>query len=822
MKKVLSLVLVIAMVLSSMSFAFAGTFTDIADTDYAKAVETLTALGVVTGYEDGTYRPDKTVTRAEMAKLIVEILGYGDLVAGSKSQFTDTQGHWADPWIALAAGKGLVLGTGEGKFTPDRTVSYDEAITMVVRALGYTDASNELKSMTWPTNFKVKAAELGLTKDVKLATAGADRGGVAQLLFNALTATLVTVNSDGDIIKSTTQTTDSQGKVVVEYTELLSRIADYDSSFVVSTDKLDPKNKNYAGDKVDLEPYMFQNLKVYLNDDDEVVYVKGTNSLVVEGEIDEVTENAAKTLVTVAIENAAGKIEKVTFTTDAAKGKTDDLSDSIFENGAIRTVAKTYSDLTKTETIKIVADDDNGNGNGKINETEVLGFVLTEQTKVALVEKEYVDGKTKVDVFTLPTEDDEVDLDNVTVTGAADSLEDIEIDDVVVEYKSNDGTVTKLVVSRETVEGEVTRIDGKNFYIDGTKYTRNSLVLTAWDLGDEGTFFLDHNGKIVEFEGTSGPTSYAVVMGSDNGTKIVDRVDATKFKVDDYPVIKLATQEDEAITYEVAVSINSDGTIKSSAKLNKNALVTASAGAGALSLTAMPAAGQIVKYTIDENDRISKITTVTQSQINYTDVEKLVFADNAVIFDATAGEDYAVVSVGRLKDATTGTNDRAVYNSNGEIVVLLTDDVKLGTDTTFAYISKINDAKYDGENVQLIVAYMNGEKVEYYTEEDDTVGSALDDTVVEFELDGVIIAKATAATGLVSASTTASAVYAKVDRIELSNGSSFYLADDATIITIEADGDVVLSDLNDIEEGVSDLEVYKNTDGEISFIVIHE
>ena len=71
MKKVLSLVLVIAMVLSSMSFAFAGTFTDVADTDYTKAIETLTALGVVTGYEDGTYRPEKVVTRAEMAKLMV-------------------------------------------------------------------------------------------------------------------------------------------------------------------------------------------------------------------------------------------------------------------------------------------------------------------------------------------------------------------------------------------------------------------------------------------------------------------------------------------------------------------------------------------------------------------------------------------------------------------------------------------------------------------------------------------------------------------------------------------------------------------------------
>jgi hypothetical protein len=164
MKKVLSLVLVIAMVLSSFSFAFAANFEDV-EGDYEDAINTLVALGVVTGYEDGTFKPERVVTRAEMAKLIVEILGYGDLVAGSKSNFADTQGHWADPWIALAAGRGLVIGTGDGNFTPDRTVSYDEAITMIVRALGYSDNSNELAGMTWPTNFKVKARDSSLCSE---------------------------------------------------------------------------------------------------------------------------------------------------------------------------------------------------------------------------------------------------------------------------------------------------------------------------------------------------------------------------------------------------------------------------------------------------------------------------------------------------------------------------------------------------------------------------------------------------------------------------------------------------------------------------------
>ena len=204
MKKVLSLVLVIAMVLSTMSFAFAApALTDIEDSNYKKAIETLVAVGIINGYEDGTYREENTVTRAELAKILVVALGYGDLVAGAKSDFSDMKDPavaWADGYVALAAGRNIVNGYPDGTFKANQTVTYDEAITMIVRALGYTDTCNELKDMSWPTNYKVKAAELNLTKDTVLTASGADRGGIAQLIYNALTAPLVTVNAEGDVV----------------------------------------------------------------------------------------------------------------------------------------------------------------------------------------------------------------------------------------------------------------------------------------------------------------------------------------------------------------------------------------------------------------------------------------------------------------------------------------------------------------------------------------------------------------------------------------------------------------------------------------------
>ena len=182
MKKILSLVLVIALVLGSFSFAFAATPADVVDTDYEEAVEVLMALGVVNGYPDGTYKPERVVTRAEMAKLLVEALGYGQL-AGGTAPYSDTAGHWAAGSIGLASGIGLVQGYPDGTFKPDATVSFDEAVTMILRALGYTDES--LRG-AWPTNYKIKAIDLGLYDDTSAQTGGADRGNVAIMLFNAL------------------------------------------------------------------------------------------------------------------------------------------------------------------------------------------------------------------------------------------------------------------------------------------------------------------------------------------------------------------------------------------------------------------------------------------------------------------------------------------------------------------------------------------------------------------------------------------------------------------------------------------------------------
>ncbi len=854
MKKVLSLVLVLAMVLSSMSFAFAGAFEDVADTDYAKAVETLTALGVVTGYEDGTYRPDKTITRAEMAKLMVITLGYGDLVAGSKSNFTDTQGHWADAYIALAAGKGIVVGTGDGKFAPDRTVSYDEVYTMLVRGLGYTDNCNELKGMTWPTNFKVKAAELGITKNVAMSTTGADRGGVAQAIYNALEATLVTVDTDGNV-KYIVDKNDN-GK------ELLSRIADLDEDYVVTEELLDVNNKNYAGNMVDLAPYMFQSLKVYLNDDDEVVFVKGSNSLVYEGEIDDVETVSGDT--TISVEDANGKIKKVTLDSIA---DTDTISFQVFENGKVKDNSIDYKDLLDTETIKIVAMDDNdllkaADDDGKIDEDEIQGIVTTLRTRVVRIEKAYVEGKDSIDGIDLPLDsDDEVDFANLKVTGDAEELSDIKVDDIVVVYAAEDNDVVNLVVTRNEVEGKVTKVTDKNTVsVDGTSYDLSSKSLVgdwALELGDEGVFYLDQFGDIADYDGESvGPTDYAVVIGAGDG-EVKDRFGIS---VDTYPELKLATQEGEEIVYELEIELDSttgdvDGSVEitpiSGAEYDLFTGKYNAADAIDVDTLFAPTTNYLVKYSLNKDGRIDEIELVkdvaaykvSSANLNDIDLDKDELADGVILFDA--GDDFAVVDTDALG---TEFEAYAIENKNGDIEVLVvkSGEVDDATNVIFAYLNKVTrEYNESGKKVNSYTVYVDGQKKEILAD-DDSKNIATYNYAISFDYTGNVIDESDVKYSVTGLAATATAINASKGRIELDLGGSvtfdadadgsivtadetftdgwYSLSDHGTVVVVDPttstpNGVDKIADLYDIDEDDT-FKVFLNADGEIDLIVI--
>ncbi len=184
MKKLLAIVLVLALILGSTASVFAIP-PDVVARPCQQAVDVLTKAGVVKGYEDGTYRPEATVTRAEMVKMLVVALGQEDRAKKSHTKFKDMNGHWADGYVAVATEMGLVKGYSDNTFRPTNIVTYNEAVTFIVRALGYTDAYITRDGGIYPDSYIAKARELDILGEVTINRAPANRGDVAMLIYQA-------------------------------------------------------------------------------------------------------------------------------------------------------------------------------------------------------------------------------------------------------------------------------------------------------------------------------------------------------------------------------------------------------------------------------------------------------------------------------------------------------------------------------------------------------------------------------------------------------------------------------------------------------------
>lgn len=190
LKKVISAV--IALALSASTFAsvsFAKSFTDVASTaSYAEAVDVLSSLGIINGYEDGTFGPDKTIKRSEAAKVIVAMVNKLEAAEGrmGTTQFTDVAAdHWASGFINVGVTEGFINGMGGGIFKPDGEVTYNQIVKMIVSCLGYEEYAQFYGG--YPTGYVSIADSEGITKGCSMnGDSAATRGVVAQLVYNAL------------------------------------------------------------------------------------------------------------------------------------------------------------------------------------------------------------------------------------------------------------------------------------------------------------------------------------------------------------------------------------------------------------------------------------------------------------------------------------------------------------------------------------------------------------------------------------------------------------------------------------------------------------
>ena len=198
LKKVLALVLAFACAFTM----FAGAaFTDQADIKVAdEVVDTLTELGIIEGFEDGSFQPDATVTRAQMAKMIYVLrTGNSDASAynNDKTSFTDIGTHWARGYIKYCQSVGIIAGKSSTIFAPNATVTAQEAAKMLLVTLGYDANKAGLVGAGWAAKTNALADENGLLEDVNTSFTGpCPRQYAAQLIYNAIDTPTVVWRDD--------------------------------------------------------------------------------------------------------------------------------------------------------------------------------------------------------------------------------------------------------------------------------------------------------------------------------------------------------------------------------------------------------------------------------------------------------------------------------------------------------------------------------------------------------------------------------------------------------------------------------------------------
>ncbi len=453
MKKLFLLIIVFINLLTVSAYSL--DFNDIEGMECQESVEFLAAYGVINGFSEGVFGPDEYVTRGQMSKILSIILGYGEYPDDFTSSFLDMEGHWSKTYVEVAAGLEIIKGYDDGSFRPDGRVTYPEAVTMILRALGYTDES---LAGDWPYDYMVKAGRLGILEDIEMSGAYASRCDIASIVYSSMFLDMGRIDSDSGLWKS------SQVK-------LFSGLGHMEVG-QVSEEYLEEKSLF-----PEFYDYLYYTGEIYYNNDDEIVYFVNRATKEFVGRVVDVVRN------NIEVENIEGKNE--TFHVDGAE--------ILYNNTEGRLSSFTGADVS---VIYRVIDDD----------IFVDAVVGREVTDIFLAPYPYEEG-TEYSGIILPLSNGLPDPDKIIINGAVEFLDEILPDDLIYVYETderNDKSILELLVVRNKIEGDMTYAKDNTSYgfsvIDMIRYDHSDFYMESDEFGS-GYYveaILDENGDIVK------------------------------------------------------------------------------------------------------------------------------------------------------------------------------------------------------------------------------------------------------------------------------------------------------------------------------------
>ena len=754
-KKIITLIIVFTMALSVVSFA---DYTDVKeDASYYEAVNVLSALNLLKGYDDGAFSPDKTITRAEFAAVVVRMLGMEDAAAGAATAtgYKDVPNtHWAAGYVKIASQKGIIAGYGKGKFGPEDEVTYEQAVKMLVCALGYAPMF-ELVNDAYPTAYMSQANTLGMTVGApgKIGDK-ATRATVARLVFNAL---------DDKIMEQISFGKEKEYGIPTLYETPLSRylkVAKVDATVSPVGFSSEDSTRVYLSDIT----YDGRNSGMYGGEYRDVVISDGEYDIV---EGINIPKGYAVTayvhynddgMTVLAVMPKTGK-------NDVLELKASQMEEGIlnFSSDSLEYYKISAAESSRREKVKLDNDIDiyvnqntdeerlssytqiaNDYASGNITSLKLINNDKDSAYDVMLISR-LVSGVVE-DIYyaneSLSTSDGytyefDKDVDDMTYTlkdvrGHELKFSDIKKGDVINVYESEDSrgnNFYEYIISSDKVEGKVTEksADLTKVYINGKEY---KIGNTSVEAGDKGIFYVDITGRILDKKLDSSSRTFGLLYAVYNDTKGAD----TEVKATIY------TMDGRFVNYTFAKNVsfrtNTVNTTIASKTLTYSAHTLKSGSTSILTTNN----AQLVMYSANSSGAINSIVTASkiaaESNYEYTyesyktgerfdaidsSIDGVYVTDSTVIIankeasallNNNAKENYTVSTKNLFADEEE-YNIEYVADVNDELAYIIVYDAKAKTtpDNSVMYVSAdpSRGQTADGDTYYIIKGYVNGE-----------------------------------------------------------------------------------------------------------------
>ena len=812
LKKVLSLVLCVAVMLSVMVMGAGAAFSDQDKIKNTEAVDACVALNIIGGYEDGSYHPERNIKRSEITKMICVALNGGkepNVSTNTTPTFSDVRGTsaaWAEGYIESCVAQGIISGVGGGRFSPNGNVTGTQLAKMLLVSLGYNANTEEFVGNAWATNVNVRASQKGLYEGLESmdTSAAITRDNAAQMVWNAMNAyeveykTTIVTGEDGKLETIVTV----QDKVVGDNDDKITLLEDkYDAKAITgtltkvkqdngkSTYNITIENAKYNGGTYnggtvsytdvskDYSDLLYQNVRVLVKPD------KNGKDAVVYG----VYATGKNTVQT-------GLLADLKM--DGTKAKLDGTKYDLANTNTVYVDGVKQSDNIKTWLTT------NGEGNatyGKGSEVELLAvdgtsdYSILKVTTFEVKEITYV-GSDYVTAGTKYSDDDYVISDGL-------KKGDYALISKGSNYADSKGRIEKATV----VEGKVTSTKGSDeVMIDGTWYTMNTGV-TAPKLNASAKLVLV-NGYVYAVDTvTAGSSDVALVVEVGNSNTVGSKYYQAR--------LILADGTDKVVNIE-----KNDGNDQALDSKNfagySNKLAAYDVSKDVYTLTFITTASDqkdMAGYenfyyaedaTIDGSVRTSNVKGFTGASDNtYKEtVNRAYFDDNATVFVKYKNDDYKVVTgeAARKWDEITPSMVRMLTEekSNSQYIGVAYVDlgeknVPGGSDKTYAVaLDDSYTSKIDGTTYTIVKAWNGTEETEYKYE-GTLSGGIKKGSVFEYSSNGdgtVDIDKLTATTTQVKTYDKGSGEITFEDTVTNLTGSNAKIdAKDTTVLFVDSD-----------------------------------